>query len=108
MKKLFCVLLTAIACVVTSCNPEEVDNTVYTVEYNAPTGVVGVGNEVNFSDLSLNATSRLWTFQDADPATSTEADVKVKFVTGGEKTVTLAVTFKNNETLTETIIVKVS
>ena len=109
MKKYLFVLLAAIGCAVVSCNPdEEVDNTVYTVEFNAPDGVVGVGNEVTFSDLSLNATSRAWTFQDAEPATSTEADVKVKFLSAGDKVVTLAVTFKNNKTLTETINVKVA
>lgn len=108
MKKYLFVLLAAIACVVASCESEPVDDTVYTVEYKAPEGVVGVGNEATFSDLSLNATSRTWTFQDAEPATSTEAVVKVKFLTGGDKTVTLAVTFKNDKTLTETFVVKVS
>ena len=108
MKKYLFVLLTAVACVVASCTEKPVDDTVYTVEFKAPDGVVGVGNEVNFSDLSLNATGRVWTFQDAEPATSTEADVKVKFLSGGDKTVTLAVTFKNNKTLTETIAVKVA
>ena len=108
MKKFLFVLLAAIPFVVASCTEEPIDDTVYTVEYKAPEGVVGVGNEVNFSDLSLNATGRVWTFQDAEPATSTEAAVKVKFLSGGDKTVTLAVTFKNNETLTETITVKVS
>lgn len=108
MKKYLFVLLTAIACVVAACTEKPVDDTVYTVEFKAPQGVVGVGNEVNFSDLSLNATGRVWTFQDAEPATSTEADVKVKFLSGGDKTVTLAVTFKNKQTLTETITVKVA
>ncbi|MGM9791541.1 MAG: PKD domain-containing protein [Candidatus Cryptobacteroides sp.] len=110
MKKYFSILIAAaaIACAASSCQKDPVDNTVYTVEYQAPTGVVGVGNEVVFADLSLNATSRAWTFEDGEPASSQASEVKVKFQSAGQKTVTLAVTFKNNKTITETIKVTVA
>ena len=110
MKKYFSIIIAAaaIALAASSCQKDPVDNTVYKVEYQAPTGVVGVGNEVVFADLSLDAKSRTWTFEDGDPATSAQSEVKVKFTSAGEKTVTLEVTFKNDKTLSETIKVSVA
>ncbi|HEY8404282.1 MAG TPA: M43 family zinc metalloprotease [Flavobacteriales bacterium] len=49
---------------------------------------------VQFFDNSTNATvtSWYWTFQDGQPATSTEQNPVVMFTSGGDKTVTLTVT----------------
>ncbi len=62
-----------------------------------------IGTSVTFKDESYNApiVSREWTFQDATPATSTDANPQVVFNSFGSKTVTLKVTSAAG-TVTET------
>lgn len=50
---------------------------------------------VSFTNTSTNATSYLWTFQDGNPATSTQANPVVTFNNGGNKTVQLTATSGN-------------
>ena len=63
-----------------------------------------LGEEVDFKDNSTNGDvdSWLWTFQDGNPATSTEEDPEVVFTAFGRKTVSLTVTNEQGST-TKTI-----
>lgn len=108
IKMILAVALAAMMLIPVSCKKEpKKDDKTYEISYKAPKGSVNAGNEVTFSDLSIGAKSRTWEFQDATPATSTDAEVKVVFNKAGEKTVKLTVTFEDNSTKTEEIKVKV-
>ena len=52
-----------------------------------------LGEKVTFEDQSISVQSRTWTFQDAAPATSSEAIVDVVFNKSGKKSVTLTVNY---------------
>lgn len=109
MKKFYVILLAAaaLATAAVSCKKDEPAKESYKIEYTAPTGLIGIGKDVNFTDLSLSVTSRTWTFQDGTPATSTEPTVTVSFASAGAKKVTLSDTFKDGTVLTEEITVNV-
>ncbi|MGN1211901.1 MAG: PKD domain-containing protein [Candidatus Cryptobacteroides sp.] len=98
----------AIAMCFVACNKAENTPTNHSIDYSAPTEKVSAGTEVTFTDNSLDVASRTWTFQDADPATSSKASVSVVFKSAGLKDVTLSVTFKDNQTLTEKFTVEVT
>jgi PKD repeat protein len=73
---------------------------------NAPNAAFSFNNTsycantpVSFTNTSTNATSYLWTFQDGNPATSTQANPVVSFNSGGNKTVQLTA---NNGNLSDT------
>ncbi|MGM9747360.1 MAG: PKD domain-containing protein [Candidatus Cryptobacteroides sp.] len=97
----------AIAMCLIACQKED-DTNNHSIDYVAPEGQVSAGMEVTFTDNSLDVASRTWTFQDADPSTSTKASVTVVFQNAGKKKVTLAVTFKDNKTLNEEFTVDVT
>ncbi len=63
-------------------------------DYTSNTKNVCVGELMNFSDASWNATidSWEWTFEDGSPATSSNQNPVVSFNSAGYKTVTLSVT----------------
>lgn len=65
-----------------------------TPDFYSPNRNPCIGTAVNFKDNSNNApvTSRLWTFQDGTPSTSTAVNPTVVFNSQGAKTVTLTVT----------------
>lgn len=93
MKKIFsmaalCSLILAVSCSKSSTKVE----TEFT--YNVPTEAIA-GQPVKFEDLSLGVSSREWTFEDAEPATSKAAVVEVAFKQGGEKAVKLVVNFSD-------------
>ena len=79
---LFCAILTVV-----SCSEKETPTTDNVIEWNVPTGTVNAGETVTFADNSLNVVSRTWSFEDAEPATSTQASVGVVFKSAGEKKV---------------------
>ncbi len=58
-----------------------------------------INTPIQFFDNSTNATvtSWYWTFEDGNPATSTEQNPTVSFTSGGNKTVTLTVTGAQGE-----------
>ena len=93
MKKIFslaalCSLILAVSCSKSSTNVET------EFIYNVPSEAIA-GQPVKFEDLSLGVSSREWTFEDAEPATSKEAVVEVAFKQGGEKAVKLVVNFSD-------------
>lgn len=53
------------------------------------------GGTATFTDYSINVKSRVWTFEDATPATSGDAVVDVVFNSQGTKKATLTVTYKD-------------
>lgn len=73
---------------------------------NVPSTAVA-GQTVKFEDLSLGVSSREWTFQDAEPATSTAASVEVKFKEIGDKAVKLKVNFSDGTYESKDFTVKV-
>ena len=61
------------------------------------------GDQVNFSDSSINATSWAWTFTGGTPATSTAQNPVVTYNSAGNHTVRLiAINSLSNDTLTRT------
>lgn len=94
----------AVSCTEKDETPKTTDNV---IECTIPEGSVNVGESVTFNDNSLNVQSRLWTFQDATPATSDEAAVSVAFNSAGSKAVTLEVTFTDGFTLKKEMTVTV-
>ena len=82
--------------------------------FNEPNPACAVGSPCAFADISTDQdgtiASRNWTFENGDPATSTDANPSVTFSTVGPNTVTLSVTdddgatneFSREITLTET------
>ena len=93
--------------VLSSCEKTEEAPKAGTIEYKAPEEIMA-GTPATFSDLTLNAASRVWTFEDGEPATSTDAEASVTFTSAGEKEVSLQVTFNNNTVDTKTFTVTVS
>lgn len=83
-----CSLILAVSCSKSSTKIE----TEFT--YNVPSEAIA-GQPVKFEDLSLGVSSREWTFEDAEPATSKAAVVDVTFNEGGEKAVKLVVNFQD-------------
>jgi hypothetical protein len=75
--------------------------------YSIPTEAI-VGETVTVEDLSINVDSRTWTFEDATPATSSEAIVDVVFSKAGSKAVTLTVNYADGtkDEITRTVEVK--
>ena len=67
------------------------------IEYSVNKTVTCIGSPIQFRDRSWNTDiiSREWTFQDATPSTSTDANPSVVFNSFGSKTVTLSVTTAN-------------
>lgn len=65
-----------------------------TADFYPKTKFACVGSDIDFEDNSTNGEvdSYLWTFQDGDPATSTQQNPSVSFTSAGRKTVTLTVT----------------
>lgn len=93
MKKIFsmaalCSLILAVSCSKSSTKVET------EFAYNVPSEAIA-GQPVKFEDLSLGVSSREWTFEDAEPATSKAAVVDVTFNEGGEKAVKLVVNFQD-------------
>lgn len=93
MKKFFsmaalCSLILAVSCSKSSTKVET------EFAYNVPSEAIA-GQSVKFEDLSLGVSSREWTFEDAEPATSKAAVVDVTFNEGGEKAVKLVVNFQD-------------
>lgn len=80
----------------------------YSINASAPTGNILVDEAVTFSDNSLSVKSRTWTFEDATPATSTDASVAVTFNKPGSKKVLLSVTFKDDVTMEQEFVVEVA
>ena len=79
-------------------------------DFNSVQKTTCVGDLINFTDASWNAVidSRLWTFQDGSPATSTSPSPSISFTSPGYKTVTLQSTNAagtGTETRTEYIYV---
>jgi PKD repeat protein len=87
------------------------DNAAPTASFTAPTCTVGVA--CNFTDASTDSdgsiASRSWTFQDGNPATSTQATQAVTFASAGNKNVTLTVTDNEGATgsVTHAVVVNV-
>lgn len=108
-KTLFTILAVAsLAVAFVSCEkPDDPQKETYKIEYNAPSGLIGIGKEASFTDLSLSVSERLWTFEDGTPATSSNASVTVIFTSAGTKKVTLKDTFTDGSSLTETFNVTV-
>lgn len=85
------------------------DNTAPTATFTAPTCTVGVA--CTFTDASTDSdgsiASRSWTFQDGNPATSTQATQAVTFASAGNKNVTLTVTDNEgaNGSVTHAVVV---
>lgn len=75
--------------------------------YSIPAETI-VGETVTVEDLSINVSSRTWTFEDATPATSSEAIVEVVFSKAGSKAVTLTVNYADGtkDEVTKSIEVK--
>ncbi len=63
-------------------------------QYVIPTEAI-VGETVTFEDQSINVSSREWKFQDATPATSSQAIAEVVFNKVGKKSVTLTVGYSD-------------
>ena len=107
MKRHFFAALSCAILTVVSCSEKETPTTDNVIEWNVPTGTVNAGETVTFADNSLNVVSRTWSFEDADPATSTQASVGVVFKSAGEKKVVLEVKFTDNFTLKEETVITV-
>lgn len=107
MKRQFFAALSCAIIAFASCEQQETPTTDNVIEWDVPTDVVNSGETVTFTDNSLNVVTRTWTFEDAEPATSTQAAVDVVFKSAGQKKVVLEVTFTDNFTLTEEAIVVV-
>ena len=105
MKKLLFIALGCAVLTVVSCSKKDPQATPAkeedknAIEWVAPSATVNAGEKVTFVDNSLNVESRTWTFEDAEPATSTQASVDVVFKSNGQKKVVLEVTFKDKSTL---------
>ena len=74
--------------------------------YNVPSSAIA-GQSVKFEDLSIGVSSREWTFEDGEPATSTAAVVNVTFKDGGDKAVKLTVNFSDGTSESKDFAVKV-
>lgn len=74
--------------------------------YNAPTEAL-IGESVKFEDLSIGVSSHEWTFEGAEPATSTAPVVNVTFNESGQKAVKLVVNFADGTSQTANLTVKV-
>lgn len=109
MKKFHLIILAvaALSATAISCKKEDNPKEPHKIEYTAPEGLIGVGKEARFTDLSLSVTSRTWTFQDGTPAKSSEPSVSVIFTSAGVKKVTLCDTFKDGEVITKDFTVNI-
>ena len=99
MKRQFFAALSCAILSVVACSEKETPTTDNVIEWEIPTGTVNAGEAATFVDNSLNVVSRTWTFEDADPATSTQPSVNVVFQSSGKKKVVLEVLFTDNFTL---------
>jgi len=86
---------------------EDPEPVVGTTEATVPDFAV-VKVAAKFTDKSNNAASRVWTFQDATPATSTDKIVDVVFNSKGTKTVNLDVVFENGTKNSQSFTVQVA
>lgn len=89
-------LLLCCYCFILSCNEnEEWKSNVHELKVKYQSESAMVNEPFEFTDLSLGITSRLWTFEDATPATSTNPVVKVTFKKPGKKKYTLTLQYDN-------------
>ena len=103
MKKIFSLAVLCSLFLAVSCNKSEGEKD---FSYNAPSEAI-LGQSVKFEDLSIGVTSREWTFEDATPASSTEAVVNVTFNKSGNKAVKLVVKFSDGSQEQADLTVKV-
>jgi len=103
MNRLFLSAVAVLAILTVSCKKEEKEKEVAVpdIDWSIPSESVLAGKAVSFTDNSLDVQSRTWTFQDGNPATSTDAVVSVTFTSAGEKAIKLEVVFKNGKTNTK-------
>ena len=76
------------------------------IQFSAPETVLS-GDKAVFTDLTLDAASRSWTFEGGSPATSSSASQEVTFSTSGVKKITLTVVFSNTATDTKEFSINV-
>jgi len=85
------------------------NNDICAAEYSTTSKIICAGDTIQFSDISVhNITSRSWTFSGGFPASSNDSTVAVTYSVPGEYTVSLMISNGiNNETITQTNIIKV-
>ena len=105
MKRIFSIAAVCGLILTVSCNKEG-GNIDKEFSYNVPSSAIA-GESVKFEDLSLGVSSRTWTFEDGEPATSTAAVVNVTFKDGGDKAVKLTVNFSDGTSESKDFTVKV-
>lgn len=105
MKRIFSIAAVCGLILAVSCNKNDTA-TDKDFSYNVPSTALA-GQSVKFEDLSIGVSSREWTFEDGEPATSTAAAVNVTFKEGGDKAVKLTVNFNDGTTESKDFTVKV-
>ena len=76
------------------------------IQYNAPDNILCEA-QATFTDLTMDAASRTWTFEGGSPATSNSPSQVVTFKESGTKKVTLTVVFNNTATDTKEFTITV-
>ncbi len=95
---IFCLATTALF---TACEPEDEDFFDFRpVEFfiNADTRLINAQETITYKDSSSNATSREWTFEGGDPATSTDANPTVRYDQAGDYLTFVTTTFQDGTT----------
>lgn len=100
IKRLYLIILLVSAY---SCDEGDVTEAPREIEFLSRVSVdrAVVNQDVTFTDLSLGAISRAWSFENADPVSSTDPEVTVKFLEEGIKNCSLVVTFFDGSQKTE-------
>lgn len=97
----------AAALLAVSCGSSSEEKVPREVVMGLPEGTINAGTKVIFSDNSMDVKSRTWTFEDAEPGTSTAVAPEVKFKSAGVKGVTLEVEFVDGQIFSDTKTVEV-
>lgn len=97
----------AAAAFAVSCKSSSDEKVAREVVMGLPEGIISAGTKVVFSDNSMDVKTRTWTFEDAEPATSTAVAPEVEFKSAGVKDVTLEIVFVDGQKLSDTKTVEV-
>lgn len=91
-------LLCSCSLAISSCNEDEWKSSIHELKVKLGSESAMVNEPFEFTDLSLGLTSRVWTFEDGIPSSSSNPVVKVSFTKPGTKKYTLTLQYDNGTT----------
>lgn len=91
-------LLCCCSLILFSCNDDEWKSNIHELKVKLEGETAMVNTPFEFTDLSLGLTSRVWTFEDGNPSSSSNPVVKVTFTKPGMKKYTLTLQYDNGTT----------